>query len=210
MTARRVAGALVVVYILVQIFQHIVFLVLPEPESAAATLAQAGEPLNLARAALMLLSFFGLAYAFVVVCLASPGPSSIFALFGLLLFCGLEIGLRSIELFWLFLQRPSVDAATTFGAIQGALYFPLMLGQALGSAVLALSPAPRGRRDLLLRVGFGANALRLLLRLAGIFLHISALDALSGGLYLPLVFLVYAPIAVWLLQRSVDFPGQPR
>jgi hypothetical protein len=138
-TARRVAGALVVAYILIQIFQDIVFRVLPEPTDVAAALAQGSHPLNLARAALLLVSFFGLAYAFIVIGLASPGPSSMFAVFGLLLFCGLEIGLRSVELFYVFLQHPAADIVAIFTSVQTALYFPLLLGQTLASAACSFT-----------------------------------------------------------------------
>src|SRR5262249_32397490 len=201
-TARRLAGALVVFYILVQAFQALVYAILPEPHTAAEELAQGPLPLNLARAALLFVSFFALMYVFLVVCLENLERSraaSGFAFAGLFVFCLLELGLRAVELFWGYLGRPTVERFATFQAIQGALYVPLMGAQALASATLAFAFAPPGRRwNRILRAAFGLNALRLAARLAGAIFGIGALDVISGGLYFPLVLLVFGPIAAWL------------
>lgn len=212
--SRRVAATIVVAYILIQTFQEIVFRTLGEPSDPAAELLQGPAPLNVARATLLLVSFFGLAFVFLVVCAhdrARRPLASAAAFLGLFTFCLIEIGLRSVELWWVFARLPqeyarapaaALDKMATFQAIQTSLYFPLMLAQLLGSAILALGFPRTPRRNMLIVVAFGANAVRLACRLAGMFLHISAVDVLSGPLYLPLVVVVYLPIAVWLRREA--------
>ena len=65
---RRAAAAIALLYVAIQTFQWYVFSKLPETDQPVASLMQGPRPLNLARAGTMLLSFFGLAYLFLVVC----------------------------------------------------------------------------------------------------------------------------------------------
>lgn len=131
------------------------------------------------------------------------------------MFCLLEVGLRSVELFCVFLELPSryaaaasaaeqarvLDAQATFQAVQRALYFPLGLCWLIGSALIALGLGAR-RFDWLAQWAFGLNALRLLLRSFDVYVLGPEFDDLYGALYLPLVFLAFVPIAAWLLLRE--------
>src|SRR5687768_8577030 len=97
----RVAAAVVALaYVGVQSFQWYVFGALPPTQDAAQALLQGSHPLNLARALSMLLSFFGLAYLFLVASAIGfrRRPSAALAAFlGFFVFCLLEVVLRSIE-----------------------------------------------------------------------------------------------------------------
>lgn len=211
--SRRIAATIVAAYILIQGFQEFAIRTLGQPTEPAAELLQGPEPLNIARATLLLLSFFGLAFAFLVVCAhdrARRPFASAAAYLGFLTFCLIEIGLRSVELFWVYLRLPeeyaraqaaALDKMATFQAVQAALYFPLMLSQLLGSAILAIGFPRAPRRNLLIVAAFGINAVRLACRLVGQFLHVAAFDVISGPLYLPLVVVIYLPIAIWLYRE---------
>lgn len=215
----RIAAAVVALaYIAVQSFQWYVFEALPPAQGAAEVLLQGPHPLNIARALSMLLSFFGLAYLFLVASAIGfrRRPSAAMgAVLGFLVFCLLEIVLRSIELFHFFLALPAQYLAAAsaaeqvailgqqalFGSIQHAVYFPLGLCWMLGSVLLCFSFGSR-RIDRLAQFGFGLNALRLLLRQLDVYAFPpSDFDALYGALYLPLVWLTFVPIAAWLLLR---------
>ncbi|WP_242108265.1 hypothetical protein [Luteimonas aquatica] len=217
--AHRIAAALVAVaYVGIQTFQWSVFAALPPAQDAAQALLQGPHPLNIARALSMLLSFFGLTYLFLVCCaLAFPRrPSAAVAAFlGFFVFCLLEVMLRSVELFHVYLSLPAQYLAATtdqaraallgqqalFGAVQRALYFPLGLSWILGSALLCAALGGR-RYDWLARLAFGLNALRLVLRQLDVYAFPpSNHDALYDMLYLPLVYATFLPVAAWLLLR---------
>ncbi len=213
---RRAAAAIALLYVAIQAFQWYVFSKLPETDQPVASLMQGPRPLNLARAGTMLLSFFGLAYLFLVVCgIASrrrPGLA-IPAFLGFFTFCLLEIQLRSVELFWVFLDLPRryqaattaleqgrvLDAQATFQAVQYAVYFPLGLSWLMGS-VLVLLALGDARLDWLARWAFGLNAVRLALRMLDAYVLGPKFDALYGALYLPMVILTFVPLAIWLLD----------
>lgn len=214
--AHRIAGAVIAVgYIAIQSFQWFVFAQLPEPLDPAQGLLQGAAPLNVTRAVLMLLSFFGLVYLALVACgiLYRRRPAmAITAFLGFFTFCLLEVMLRSVELFYIYLRLPAqylaetdpvaraalLDIPAVFGAVQYALYFPLGLSWIAGSLLLCLGLGG-GRYDWLARFAFGLNALRLILRTIDTYIVGPRYDALYGELYLPLVFLTFGPIALWLL-----------
>ena len=129
----------------------------------------------------MLLSFFGLAYLFLVVCgiVHRRRPAlGIAAFLGFFVFCLLEVQLRSVELFYVCLELPSryraatsaagrtlaLQAQSTFDAVQHALYFPLGLSWMVGSILVCAGLSTKGP-DRLAQWAFGLNALRLLLRM---------------------------------------------
>jgi hypothetical protein len=214
---RRAAAAIAILYVAIQTFQWYVFSKLPETDDPVASLLQGPQPLNLARAGSMLLSFFGLAYLFLVVCGIAcrrrPGLA-IPAFLGFFTFCLLEIQLRSVELFWIFLELPRryhaattalerarvLDAQGTFQAVQHAVYFPLGLSWLIGS-VLVLLALGDARLDWLARFAFGLNAARLALRMLDSYVLGPRFDALYGALYLPMVVLTFVPLTIWLLRR---------
>ena len=109
------AAWIAVAYIAIQTFQWYVFSVSPPEGSADATLLTGPSSLELSRAGSMLASFFGLAYLYLVVCasnLARAPIASVAAFLGLFVFCLLEVVLRSIELFWVYLALPAKFAAS--------------------------------------------------------------------------------------------------
>jgi hypothetical protein len=215
--SRRVAAAIALLYVAVQTFQWYVFSKLPETDQPVAALMQGPLPLNLARAATMLLAFFGLAYLFLVVCSIvfrrRPGLA-VSAFLGFFTFCLLEIQLRAVELFYVYLELPrryqeatsaleqarALEAQATFQAVQHALYFPLGLSWLLGSVLVFLALG-NARLDWLARWAFGLNTGRLALRMLDTYLLGPRFDALYGTLYLPLVVLTFVPLAIWLLRR---------
>ena len=214
---RLAAAAVAVLYIAIQSFQWFVFSQLPTPDGPAQELLQGPLPLNLARATLMLLSFFGLAYLFLVACaLAFPRRplAAVAAFLGFFAFCLLELQLRSVELFYVYLKLPGLyEAATTaaeqarvleiqsiYQSVQYALYFPLGFAQVLGS--IALCVALGGNRfDWLAKFAFGLNAVRLLLRMLDTYVLGTQFDALYSALYLPLVYFIFGAIVAWLCLR---------
>lgn len=219
--AHRIAAAIVAIgYIAIQSFQWFVFSQLPATDGPAEALLQGPLPLNLARAVLMLLAFFGLAYLFLVCCVIAfrrRPLAAIAAFLGFFVFCLLEVQLRSVELFFVYLELPErYQAATaveqarilelqaTFQSVQHALYFPLGLSWVLGSVALCLGLGGH-RLDWLAQLAFGINALRLMLRMLDVYVFGGPhFDQLYGTLYLPLVYLTFVPVAAWLLLRRDD------
>lgn len=215
---QRAAALVALAYVAIQSFQWFVFARLPETSDAVAALLQGPHPLNIARAVTMLLSFVGLAYLFLVTCgiVARRSPATaVGAGVAFMVFCVMELQLRSIELFHVFLALPpQYQAAATaaqqalvlhdqaqFQGIQHALYFPLGLTWLLASALVCIGL--RGSRfDWLARWAFGLNALRLLLRMLDVYVFGPHFDALYSTLYLPLVWLSFVPLAIWLWRRE--------
>lgn len=219
--AHRIAAAIVALaYIAIQSFQWFVFSQLPVADGPAQVLLQGPLPLNLARAVLMLLSFFGLAWLFLVCCTIAFRRRPLLAMaafLGLFVFCLLEVQLRSVELFYVYLELPEryqaaaaleqahiLDLQSTFQSLQHALYFPLGLSWLLGSVALCMALGGH-RFDWLAQFAFGLNALRLLLRMLDVYVFGGPqFDALYSTLYLPLVYLTFVPIVAWLLLRRDD------
>jgi hypothetical protein len=224
--ARTIAAIIAFAYIFVQSFQSYVFSVLPPTNSPTDEFLQGSLSINLWRATVLLIAFWGLLYVFLIVCvqnLKSNFTATVFAFLGFLIFCLLEICLRSVELFYFQIHLPAVyrqtvsvteqkaitDSVANFQSIQLALYFPLMLSQMIGSIVLAATFERNVRLNYLIILALALNGLRLVLRIFGMFLHINWLDNFSNGLYLPFVLVVFALIGIWLLlikeEVSLDF-----
>lgn len=218
--SHRVAAAIIALgYIGVQAFQWHVFAVLPVAQGPAESLLLGPAPLNIARAISMLLSFLGLGYLFLVACAIAFPRRPLVAVAAFLLFfvfCLLEVLLRSVELLHVFIALPAqYQAAMTagerlallgqqalFGSIQHAVYLPLGFSFMSGSTLLVFALGER-RIDRLAQCAFGLNALRLFLRQWDVYVFPPAnFDALYDVLYLPLVVLTFAPIALWLLLRN--------
>lgn len=215
---RRIAAIVALIFVAVQSFQWYVFGQLPEAEGPERQLLQGPHPLNLARAASMLLSFFGLAYLFLVSCGVAwrRNPTlAMLAFLGFFVFCLLEVQLRAVELFHVYLALPAQYQATTdaaeqarilaaqgtFQSVQYALYFPLGLSWVLGSVLICIALG-RDRVHWLALWAFGLNAVRLFLRMIDSYLIGPKFDALYGTLYLPLVYLSFVPLAVWLWRQE--------
>jgi hypothetical protein len=218
-TPNVVAAIVSLVYIIAQSFQSYVFTVLPEPGSTLEAFIQDSSSLNIWRSSILLLSFWGLIYLFLVLCANSftrrPIATAL-AFVGLFIFCQIEILLRSVELFYVQIHLPGLYRATLiaadrhaiigivdgFHAVQSALYFPLLFSQFLGSVILACAFDYRSRVDWLLIAALSLNALRLVTRMAGMFLDVQALNDFSNQFYLIFVYLIFGLIAAWLLQQK--------
>lgn len=219
--ARLIAAIIAFAYIFIQSFQFYVFTVLPPTNSPTDEFLQGSLSINLWRATLLLLSFWGLMYVFLVVCvqnLKRNFTASVFAFLGFFIFCLLEVCLRSIELFYLQIQLPAVyqqtvsaaeqkvitDLVANFQSVQLALYFPLMLSQMIASVVLAATFERNVRLNYLIIFAFALNGLRLLARILGMFSHINWFDSFSNSLYLPFVFVIFGFIGIWLLLTKSE------
>ena len=211
-THRLAAAGIALAYVAIQSFQWYVFGALPDVVTLADALLQGPHPLNIARAVSMLLSFFGLIFLFGVCC-AMAGqrrPFTAMAAFvAFFVFFLLEVSLRSVELFHVYLELPAqyqasseslerariLSQAESFASIQHALYFPLGLSWLLGSVLLCRALGAQ-RIDRLAQWAFALNALRLALRMVDDFVFGAKFDELYGALYLPLVVLTFVPIAI--------------
>lgn len=219
--ARLIAAIIAFVYVLIQSFQFYVFSVLPPTTSSTDEFLQSSLSINIWRATLLLLSFWGLMYVFLVVCaqnLKRNFTATVFAFLGFFIFCALEICLRSVELFYFQIHLPVLyqqtagaaeqeaitDLVAGFQSIQFALYFPLMFSQMVGSVILAATFERSMRLNYLVIFAFALNGFRLAARILGMFLHINWFDSFSNSLYLPLVFVIFGLIGIWLLLTKSE------
>jgi hypothetical protein len=219
--ARLIAAIIAFTYILIQSFQSYVLSVLPQTTSSTDAFLQGSLSINIWRSTLLLLSFWGLIYVFLVVCaqnLKHHFTATVFAFLGFFIFCVLEICLRSVELFYFQVhlpilyqqavgaaeQKTIIDLVDGFQSIQLALYFPLLFSQAVSSVILAATFERRLRLNYLVIFAFALNGFRLAARILGMFLHIHWFDSFSNGLYLPLVFVIFGSIGVWLLLTKSE------
>lgn len=213
---RVVAAIFCIAYILIQSFQQYVFSLMPGKTSMTEELLLGSMNIHLWRSFLLLISFFLLVFVFnavVLYCYNKFKFFSIIALIGFLIFCCLEIGLRSVELFYVQIELPRnysnaatstikltvIDNYNVFRSVQAALYFPLMLSQAVSSLLVAIIFPVRSKINLMIKVAFILNAVRLAGRLLGMYAGIHWLDNLSGTLYLPFVIIIYGLMAGWFL-----------
>ncbi|MEJ7643427.1 MAG: hypothetical protein WKF87_02420 [Chryseolinea sp.] len=216
---RLVAALFCVAYILIQSFQEYVFRTIPAPNNLTEELLQGAMPIHISRSMLLLLSFFTMIYIFLVIILHDFRKNILLfaiAFLGLFIFCFLEIGIRSIELFYTQLQMPAAFLQTkdqdvknsiisnysAFQSVQTALYFPLMLTQAIASAIISFVFSPRPKINFLIRTAFALNAFRLVGRLTAMFFDVNWFDSFSGGLYLPFTIVIFGLITIWLIKAK--------
>ena len=216
---RQIAAFIAFAYILIQCFQFYVYYILPPVSSPVVELLQRSTALDYWRATLFLISFIGLMYVFLVICienLKQHFTASIFAFLGFFIFCFLEISIRSVELFYFHIdlatayqqaaggseQQAIISQIVAFRDLQHALYFPLLLLQMIASAIIALTFDRRIRLNYLIIFAFALNALRLGLRMIGSYAHIDWLSSALFAVYLPGVFLIFGSIGIWLLRTK--------
>jgi|SRR5688572_11255453 len=224
---RRIAATFCVAYILIQVFQRFVFMSVPQPKNFAEELVLGSMPIHIWRSTLLLLSFFALIYVYAVIVFHEFKKSVLLyttAFIGLLIFCFLEIGIRSVELFYTQIQLPTefvnakdelvknsiLDKYAAFQSIKGALYFPLLFSQGISSAIIAYLFSTKQKENYLIKVAFGVNAVRIAGRLGGMFLHVKWLDSFSGTLYLPLVIIIFGLLVFWFIKSKPDRTAAPR
>ena len=213
----RVAAAVVALaYIAVQVFQEYVFRAVGEPGTPAEALVFGHHPLHVARSTAMLAAMFALVFLYGVICLQRAKDRPVLAGFtflAFLLFGFLEIGLRSVELFWTQLELAPAYARTpdpailgqaaVFEAVQHALYVPLGFAVLLGSALGASLFATGRKIDRVIQIVFVLNALRNATRMLTVYAGWPLFpDAAYTAAYLPMVIAFYAPAAYWLVRRD--------
>lgn len=225
-TSRRIAALFCIAYILVQSFQHYVLEVIPQPSGIAEELLQGSMSLHKWRSLLLLFSFFPMIYIFAVVIYYEIRKNTLLysiALIGFLIFCFLEIGIRSVEYFYFQLQLPMeyinatneitkssiVKQFSIFQSVQIALYFPLMLSQTIASAILAFLFSSTPKINYLVKIAFGINAFRLTGRLIAMLFNVNWFDSFSGVLYLPFVIIIFGSVGYWLFNAK-DSVQQPQ
>jgi hypothetical protein len=218
---RNAAAMVALLYVGVQAFQEYVYRTLPTPSSPADELMAGASSLHVARSTLLLFAMFGLLFIFGVIALAGARRRPVLAgaaFLAYVVFFLLEIGLRSTELFWIQLQLPAAYAAShdpalveqmqTFQAVQGALYFPLGFSTLLGSVMMMLLFDVPPRRNWVVRIAFGWNALRIAARQLTAYAGIAILPAaIYETYYFPITVLAfYVPVAWWLWRAEPALP----
>lgn len=212
---RQVAAVILFFYLLVQGFQFYIFATSPSAETPAERLIREATDIHLWRSFLLLISFFLMIHVFLVICSYNLNYNftlTACAFIGLFSFCFLEILIRSVELFYIQHSLPGAFVSkgsdkenilmqyTLFQSVQYALYFPLMLTQAIGSTILAFKFSNRRKINILINIAFGINAIRLGIRLLGMYLEIDLLNRWSFNIYLPAIITIFGLMIAWLLR----------
>ena len=213
----RVAAAVVALaYLAVQAFQECVFRAVGEPATPAEALVLGGHPLHVVRSTAMLAAMFALIFLYGAICLQRAKDRPVLAGFtflSFLLFGFLEIGLRSVELFWTQLElgpayahKPDpalLDQVGVFEAVQHALYVPLGLSVLIGSVLGAWLFATGRKIDRVIQVVFVLNVVRNATRMLTVYVVWQLFpEAAYNAAYLPMVIAFYAAVAYWLLRRD--------
>jgi hypothetical protein len=213
----RVAAAVVALaYTAIQVFQECVFRAVGEPATPAEGLVLGGHPLHIVRSTAMLAAMFALVFLYGVICLQRAKDRPVLAGFtflSFLLFGLLEIGLRSVELFWTqlelapgYVHNPDpalLERVAVFESVQHALYVPLGFSVLLGSVLGACLFATGRKLDRVIQVVFVLNALRNATRMLTVYAGWPLFpDAAYSAAYLPMVVAFYAPVAYWLVRRD--------
>ena len=213
------AAFICILYIVIQCFQEYVFQTVPQPQNIEEELNQGFHTLHLIRSALLLSIFFVLVYVYAVVVYCDFNNNRLMyslAFIAMLFFCLLEIGLRSIEFFYIQIdlvwnymlskgqegKKIALQNFNLFKSVQRSLYFPLLISQLIGSIIIARLFPIKPKVNTLIKLAFGLNACRLLLRVGEMFFYMKFLDHINGILYLPLAFIIYGSIAIWLFNKT--------
>lgn len=166
-----------------------------------------------------LLSMFFVLVAYVGIAVIAWRVSPPFAVLGML-FCTFfvltELLYRSVELFavirvWFPNYQRKPDEAlrlmiTGFDEVVNALYFVLLMGHGLGSAVLGLTVCLLGGWALLAALALLLNALRISLRILEMHLGWHRLSTFNARIYAPLVVSIFLALAFSLVLESHLFP----
>lgn len=214
---RKIAAIFCIIYILIQIFQQYVININPQPSNITEEIIQNSLPLNRWRSFLILISFFLMIYTYTVITFYELKRNILLyflAFLGFFIFCFLEINIRSVELFYFQMKFPSefleakteitkthlIENYTLFQSIQYALYFPLLLSQAISSLIISFLFSSKVKINYALKIGFGINALRLFFRLITMYLNLNIIEQYNSILYLPLVIIIFGLLSYWLFN----------
>ena len=217
---RVAAAAVALAYIAVQAFQTYVFRTVGEPATPAEGLVFGAHPLHIVRSTAMLAAMFALIFFYGAICLQRARDRPVLAGFTFLsfvLFGYLEIGLRSVELFWTqlelapaYLHNPDptiLGRVRVFESVQHALYVPLGLSVLIGSALGAWLFASGRKIDRVIQIVFVLNVARNATRMLTVYFGWQLFpDAAYSAAYFPMVIAFYAPAAYWLVRRDALRP----
>lgn len=207
------AGFFCLFFVGCQVFQKFVFLTVPFGPDSLTHLQALSHPLHIARSLGVLLSLVFLMYPFTIF--AQFGPTQVLRTLIVVFFAFFivfEIGYRSVELFlvqlnWSLLATNITSAEDirvrfeVFQGVQQAIYFPLLLSHGIGSSIAGWCVPYRGT-DRILKVALLLNALRLILRLGGMFGGVQWMNILTGTYYFPLIMIIFIPISAWCFLRG--------
>lgn len=191
---------------------------IPAVHTFAEMVEVANNPYEIALCWIVLLSIIFALVVYVGIARMAWQVSPPLAILGLL-FCTLfvftELLYRSVELFavkrvWIrnYQQKPSETLQMMiegFDYIVEALYFVLLAGHCLGSALLGLALWPLGGWALLISFALFVNALRTLLRILEMHLGLRRLALFNRSLYMFMVVGIFLALAVGLIAESHVF-----
>jgi hypothetical protein len=208
---------ILVFYLVTQLFQQYVLRlgVMSNLPDLHATILASQHALNKARLFGVLFSIVLMIYAYTIICFSffNQRPvSSVLALIFFLFFCGIEIGYRSIELFFVVGDMGKVYAVsdsatqsemlTRFSEINrvfAAVYFPLLLSHLFASIFLGYASLS-DVASRLMAIAMFLNAFRLLIRLME-FTPFGYLNIFSGPYYFPPVAMIFILLIIWTVNR---------
>jgi hypothetical protein len=188
----------------------------PHVEKIEEVIAVSNKPTDLAQNWIVLLSMFPCLVAYfgaaALVWRVSPSLAALGFVF-CVFFVLTELLYRSVELFavkrvWMPRYTKEGDAALKaliagFYDVVEALYFVLLAGHLLGSALLGIGLVVIiGGWPIIAGVALILNAARLLLRILQMHLGQRWLAGFNDGLYTPLVFLIFSAFGLGLLMAS--------
>jgi hypothetical protein len=219
----RFGAACCVYYIAAQLFQEISFrFILDDSSTEEAAILQRLVPVDQLRQVFILLSFSFIpilvAYAGVALarCRKRPGVSVSGFAFSVL-FVGMEISIRSIDLFlvsrtWAVQYHSAGSEALKHaiaGRIQiwnesvGALYFGLIGVSLLSSVCFAIATWDRGNKwNQIVALGFVLTAVNSAGRIASGYLGQPWLEGPIHAVHFPVAFLGMGTLAAWLWRQS--------
>lgn len=177
-------------------------------------------PLNQIRSVVVLLGFPAVLIAYAGVAMSAFLRSAGAATLGLIfisMFVALELSYRSVDLFlvtqdWAAQYRDTVDPTVRaalgerVGAWEGAvraLYFPLLLGHALGSAFLARAVWDANGWNRLMAGLLALNAMRATTRVLELHAGLESLSGFNAAIYMPATLLLFGFMGIWLLRSGL-------
>lgn len=171
------------------------------------------------RSLVVLLGFPAVMIAYTGVAISVFGRSSGAATLGLIFIClfvTLEMLYRSVDLFlvtqdWAAQYRDTTDPMMrevlserigTWGRAVRALYFPLLLGHALGSAFLARAVWDVDGWSRMMASVLALNAIRAMVRMLELHGGLESLSGLNAAMYMPVTLLVFGFMGIWLWRQA--------
>jgi hypothetical protein len=219
----RLAALGALCYVGAQVFQWMVIGVAPTPASPEEAIVNRLLPLARARSVVVMVSFPAvlLAYAGVALCALRRSPGAAIAGFAFaFMFVAVEMAYRSVDVFvvteqWARLLHDSGNAALTARIVEraalwreivNALYFPLLLSNALASMALAAGVwNAMDRWCRALSALFIIKAVQAGVRILEMHFGLAWLSSFNFRIYFPITISVYGFTAFWLWLQGERF-----